>query len=161
MSRSGTQAGLDRYSGDTRDLLDVAFENGGESSVRGEYVEQPSRAFSQWHRTLPKWYTVIDIDWAYYYNDSRETYLLCETITVPENSLSDGVVEKYPINSHKRDVLDHLSDAINVPSAAIWHSESCDRFFVKRIDSGSGVRELVGDSGYADWIDEFRLGDSP
>lgn len=158
MSSDAGQADLDEFARNMRELLETAHQSDEQPAVRDEYVEEPSRAFSRWHRTLPGWYTMIDIDWAYYYNNSREVYLFCETITVPEGALDSGVDECYAVDDHKRDVLEGLSEATGVPAAVVWHTEACDRFFVKELsDEQPEVRELVGDDGYADWIDEFRL----
>jgi hypothetical protein len=126
------------------------------AEVRPRTEKNVSQAFSDWHRTLPSWYAVGDIDYIYF--DKFEPYLIVEQITIKNGDLTA------PHNTHalrewKEPVYTAVAEALGVPAYAVWSTETCDEFVVQRIDEDTEeVGRLRGESEYCDFLDRFRLG---
>jgi len=127
------------------------------SRARQQFVEEPSTAWSNYHRELPRWYTQMDLDAVYYdVTDGHAPYLLVEVITVRNGDLS-APDETHELFEHKRLVYEHVADALDVPAYTLWTTEECDEFVVQQIGE-DGVERLEGETGYCDFLDRFRLG---
>jgi hypothetical protein len=119
------------------------------TQARQRFVEEPSTAFSDFHRTLPRWYTQIDLDGVYYdVRNGHVPYLLVEEITVRNGDLS-APNETHELYEHKRHVYEHVADALEVPAYTLWTTESCDEFVVQQIDEDTDeVERLEGAQEY-------------
>jgi len=89
------------------------------SRARQQFVEEPSTSFSEFHRTLPRWYTQMDLD-AVYYDVTRghKPYLLLEVITVRNGDLTapERTYELYDQQKKVRSLLNHLRS----PNKLAW-----------------------------------------
>lgn len=126
------------------------------AQARRRVVEEPSQAFSDWHRDLPSWYTMIDLDAVYYDRTDYTPYLLVEVITVRSGDLS-APHETHALYEHKRRVYRQVAEALEVPAYTVWTTEACNEFVVQEIGT-DGLERYRGDDGYADFVDRFRLG---
>jgi hypothetical protein len=127
------------------------------TKARQRVVEEQSKAFSDWHRDLARWYTQMDMDAVYYdVTDGYTPYLVVEVITVQNGDLS-APHETHELHEHKRRVYEQVADALGVPAYTLWTTEACDEFVVQRIGENA-VERLEGEHGYCDFLDRFRLG---
>lgn len=141
-----------------KERLQLAFENAqtNTSSVKEQFEDQPSQAFSQWHRTLGDEYSTMDVDWVESDTDG-EVYLMYETICVKSRSLTaDNIIKYYLPWPDKQRAYQSLDDQLDCPVYVVWHTEECDRFFVRDIDPDAPLRELHGEGEFKDWLDGFR-----
>lgn len=143
-----------------QEKLEIAHKNGSreDSNTRGRRMDEPSKAFSDWHRrTIVDWMPTMDADWLYYDTQEDEVYLLVETICIRGGELDGGVNARYPLHDFKEDVYQWLNDSLDCPIYIVWHKEACDHFFVREFTAPKGqLVELNSEDEYQDWVDGFR-----
>lgn len=141
--------------------------------ARDRHQDDISMTFSDVHRREgADWYKWIDIDTAYYKDNSNGgIYLVVERICIKKSGveIDDQTPEKYPLHQHKKTVIQELSERFgpDVPVFILWHRDECDprevidrsqiKFCVRNVDTGETLI-LNGWGDYWDWIDGFRLG---
>lgn len=124
------------------------------ASARPRLVEERSEAFETWHRNqLPRDARVMDADLVYATQDGT-VYLLGEVITIRAGTLEDADTERYEIWSHKRRVLEDLSERLGVPAVVVWATEADDEVVVKNLRTEK-VRRVDAD-GYVELLRLFR-----
>jgi len=114
------------------------------TSAQPRLVAEPSRDFNEWHReSLPETARMIDIDLCYYSSDG--VCLIGESIHIKNGTLSDADTAKYAVWSHKRKVLEDLSERLGVPAFVVWKAtENDDEVAVKVLPDGD-VRRMDAD----------------
>ncbi|MCX2819894.1 hypothetical protein EGH25_11085 [Haladaptatus sp. F3-133] len=114
------------------------------ASARPKLVEEPSQAFSDWHReNLPETARMMDVDLCYY--DADGVYLVGEVIHIRRGTLEDAGTDDYAVWSHKQDVLENLSARLGVPAVVVWKSPENDDEVAVKVLPNEDVRRMDAD----------------
>lgn len=116
--------------------------------VTKERTFKRSSKYSKWHRTLPDYCYVMDLDWVEWRNGKGVVALIEVAIRKNEQLLENLIKQK----EFEITVLVEIATKLKVPAYVVYHEEDLSIFYVKPLKPNT-VWQVMKKKDYAKFIE--------
>jgi len=116
--------------------------------VRKERTFKRSSKYSKWHRTLPNYCYVMDLDWVEW-RSGRGVVALIEVAIRKNEQLLQNLIK---LKDFETTILLEIATKLNVPAYVVYHEEDLSKFYVKQLKPNT-VWQTMRKKEYAQFIE--------
>lgn len=122
---------------------------GNEIMVREERFNSRDLRYSNWHRTLPDFCYMIDLDCVEWRSNRGIVAFIETALRDPNQTMSDQLDNK----SFEVKVLHELFNRTDIPTFIVFYSDDLNTFWIFSVDDGKTVwLKTVEKTEYEKWI---------